>query len=116
MATTSALPDFDRLWDYDRPEVSEQAFREILPRAVDVSAEPYRLELLTQIARAQGLQRRFDDAHRTLDEVESSLVDVPGRVHLRYLLERGRVLNSAGKPDEARPLFQEAWELGRSQG
>ena len=31
MTTTSELPDFDRLWDYDRPEVSEQAFREILP-------------------------------------------------------------------------------------
>jgi hypothetical protein len=55
MAARSALPDFDRLWDYDHPEVSEQAFREILPLANSPDAEQYRLELLTQIARAQGL-------------------------------------------------------------
>src|SRR4051812_43796682 len=105
MTTTSDLPDFDRLWDYDRPEATEQAFREILPRASGMDAESYRLELLTQIARAQGLQRRFDDAHRTLDGIEASLAKTPIRVRLRYLLERGRVLNSASKPDEAKPLF-----------
>lgn len=116
MATTSELPDFDRLWDYDHPDVSERAFREILLTADDASAEPYRLELLTQIARAQGLQRRFADAHQTLDEVEASLTDASTRVRLRYLLERGRVLNSSGMPDKASPLFLQAWELGSSQG
>jgi len=116
MATNSGLPDFDRLWDYDHPEVSEKAFREILPRASGEADEPCRLELLTQIARAQGLQRRFEDAHRTLDEVEANLKDAPARVGLRFLLERGRVLNSSGKPDEARPLFRQAWEFSRSQG
>src|SRR3954471_16354497 len=115
MGANSALPDFDALWDYDHPQASEQAFLGILP-GVAGATEPYRLELLTQIARAQGLQRRFADAHRTLDEVEEHLADAPARVRLRFLLERGRVLNSSGKPDEARPLFRQAWEFSRSQG
>ena len=42
--------------------------------------------------------------------------NAPARVRLRYLLERGRVLNSSGKPDEARPLFLQAWELGTQPG
>ena len=31
---------------------------------------------------------------------------------IRYLLERGRTLNSSGHPEKARPLFLEAWESG----
>jgi hypothetical protein len=32
--------------------------------------DPAYLELLTQIARAQGLQQKFDKAHQTLDQKE----------------------------------------------
>src|SRR5437764_1307037 len=51
----------DEAWDFDRPAESEARFRgqlESLPR--DSAA---RLELSTQIARAQGLQRQFDAAN-----------------------------------------------------
>jgi tetratricopeptide (TPR) repeat protein len=116
MGLTDDLPDFDALWDFDRPDASEQAFRDLLPLADEQSATAYRLELLTQIARAQGLQRRSADAHRTLDQVEDALTDATPRARLRYLLERGRVLNSSGRPREATPLFLAAWELGQDQG
>ena len=35
---------------------------------------------------------------------------------LRYLLERGRTCNSSGDKAAARPLFVQAWELGRAGG
>ena len=46
------LPDFDTLWDYSNPTQTEVKFREILPQFPEGNE---RLELLTQIARAQGL-------------------------------------------------------------
>ena len=91
-----ATVDLNSLWDYDNPAESERRFRALPPDG----------EVLTQIARAQGLQRKFDDAHRTLDAVVTNLP----RVEVRYLLERGRVFNSAGFPDKAKPFFLAAWQ------
>ncbi len=105
------LPDFDRLWDYDHPDVSEKRFRELLPAAVDSLDLSYLAMLLTQIARAEGLQRKFADAQKTLDRVERVLPTVDDRAKVRYFLEKGRVLNSSGKPDDARPLFLIAFDL-----
>ncbi|HND49561.1 MAG TPA: hypothetical protein PLL95_13435, partial [Anaerolineales bacterium] len=65
------LPDFDSFWDYSNPAKTESKFREVLPQFPEGNE---RLELLTQIARTQGLQRMFDEAHQTLDEVEGQLL------------------------------------------
>ena len=104
------LPDFDSLWDYSNPAQTEEEFRKILPQFPDGNE---RLELLTQIARAQGLQRKFDEAHKTLDEVEGQLLVDSSRARVRYLLERGRVLNSADHRDEARPFFDQAMKMAQ---
>jgi tetratricopeptide (TPR) repeat protein len=107
-------PDFDQLWDYDDPAATEQHFRELLSR-IPTGTIAYQ-ELLTQIARAQGLQHDFDAAHHTLDTVERALASGGERVHIRYLLERGRAFNSARQPERARPLFLEAWERAQLAG
>src|SRR6266498_2300553 len=110
---TGKLPDFDKLWDHAHPEISEQRFRELLPRALDSLDLSYLAQLLTQIARAEGLQRKFEDAHKTLDRVEKAMLkaEADDKTRVRYLLERGRVFNSSGKRDEARPLFLQALDL-----
>ncbi len=95
-----AAMDIDSLWDFDDPAASEKRFREL----------PTSAEVQTQIARAQGLQRKFDEAHKTLDAVVTN----SPRVEVRYLLERGRVFNSSGKPAQARPLFLAAWEKAQT--
>jgi len=51
-------------------------------------------------SRTQGLQRDFAAAHQTLDAVQSELTDDLCRARVRYLLERGRVFNSSGRPEE----------------
>lgn len=102
----------DALWDYDQPAASEARFRTLLATAAPGS--PERLELLTQVARAQGLQRQFAQADATLDEVERALAGQPARIEIRYLLERGRVLNSSGQKESALPLFEAALAAGRA--
>ncbi len=116
MTDTTDPADFDALWNYDDPVATEAAFRPLLARAAPGSG--YHSELLTQIARAQGLQRRFDDAHQTLDEVQAGLAagTASARAHVRYLLERGRVFNSSRQPERAVPLFLEAWEAAQAAG
>jgi tetratricopeptide (TPR) repeat protein len=108
------LPDFDTLWDYANPAQTETKFREILPQFPE--DEPAALELLTQIARAQGLQKKFDHAHATLDDVERKVGEGPSRARVRLLLERGRVFNSSGHPERARPLFEQAYEAAKHIG
>ncbi len=110
----SKLPDFDSLWDYDHPGVTERRFRELLPAALDSRDIAYLTQLLTQIARAEGLQRKFQDAHETLDRVEKALAKTDDKTRVRYLLERGRVFNSSGNSEVARPLFLDALELAIS--
>jgi tetratricopeptide (TPR) repeat protein len=101
-----SLPDFDAFWDYSAPDRTEAKFREIL----SMFSGNERLELLTQIARAQGLQRKFDDAHQTLNEVENQLGEVSSRAHVRYLLERGRVFNSSNQKEKSKPYFEQAFD------
>jgi tetratricopeptide (TPR) repeat protein len=105
-------PDFDSLWDYSHPNQTETKFRELLPQFAE--NDPARLELLTQIARTQGLQGKFDEAHQTLDQIEMTLDKPPSRAKVRYLLERGRVFNSSDHADESHPLFEAA--LGMAKG
>lgn len=105
------LPDFDSFWDYDHPGATERKFRELLPAALDARDLSYLSQLLTQIARTEGLQRKFEAAHTTLDRVQKALDKTDDRTRVRYLLERGRVFNSSGKKDDARPLFLEAFDI-----
>jgi hypothetical protein len=112
---TTDLPDFDRLWNYDDPAATEQQFRALLPSAEQSDNRSYCAQLLTQIARAQGLQRKFADAHGTLDAAQALLAPEPGVARIRYLLERGRVFSSSQAIEQAQPLFQAAWEQAQAE-
>jgi len=108
--------DFDSLWDYDRPAETRARFIEALARADKEADLSYYLQLQTQIARTYGLEEMFDSAHQVLDEVASQLGDGLELARVRYLLERGRAINSSGRPAESIPLFTEAFGLADSLG
>ncbi|WP_194396166.1 hypothetical protein [Microbacterium atlanticum] len=79
----------DELWDFSDPAASEARLRAAVDSEPDAAT---RAELETQVARALGLQGRFDEADAVLDAV-----DIEGAaVAARASLERGRVRNSAG--------------------
>jgi tetratricopeptide (TPR) repeat protein len=113
-STVSANADggIDDFWEYDNPAASEQRFRAALGSG-DRNRD---LELQTQIARTYSLRRRFDEAHRILDQVQPALGDSSPRVRARYLLERGRTLRSAGDNAAAQPLFLQAYAVAPTPG
>lgn len=110
------LTNFDELWNFSKPNETEQAFRQLLPMATTSGNIDYYLQLLTQIARTQGLQQHFEAAHATLNEVSKELNKVSKRTLIRYLLERGRVYNSSGEVSQSKPIFTEAWEIAQQSG
>ena len=104
----AAMTDPGALWDFDDPVGSEQRFRE----AAELAEGADRLVLLTQVARALGLQERYDEGHAVLDDLA---VDDP-EVATRASLERGRLFRSSGDPEAARPHFEAAASTARGAG
>jgi tetratricopeptide (TPR) repeat protein len=99
------------LWDFGDPAGSERRFAAEAASRAHSDAE--RAELLTQQARALGLQERFG-AGRALLESLGQAADAA--VRTRVKLEAGRLLNSAGNADEAVIEFESAAALARSCG
>ncbi len=92
----------DNAWDFGNPAASEQRLRAL---GNEVAGNPVAsAEVTTQIARATGLQGRFDEANALLDGIE---VEEPV-VAARVALERGRLRNSSGDPGGAVPFFETA--------
>jgi len=107
------------LWDYGKPEVSEERFR----AALDGASEDDKLILQTQIARTFGLRREFVKAREVLAAVERALSQASAEVQVRYFLELGRSYCSPVHPQElrtpenverARASFLRAYELAAS--
>lgn len=109
-------------WNFDDPAASYVAFASDVESVGPAGADG--LVLRTQLARALGLQRKFDEADAVLDEVTADLdehsvvLDEGCQHHVRARLEveRGRVLNSGGSPGEARPHFEQAYEEAKAVG
>lgn len=97
----------DRLrpvWDFADLDETERRFRALL----DEEPEAGRAEVLTQLARIEGLRGAFDRADELLDEAEALAGSTP-IVGVRISLERGRVRRSAGDVEESVPLFESAF-------
>lgn len=102
---------FDRLWNYQEVSGTRGRFEALLDEAESGWPLDLHLQLLTQIARTFSLQSQFDEAHGLLDEVESALPEGNSVASIRYSLERGRTFNSNQKPERARRMFLQAWEM-----
>lgn len=104
-------PLFDELWDYSQPKETAVRLSALLPLAEAGADRSYHVQLLTQLARTQSLQSRFAAAHQWLDQAAALLTPDMTIARIRYLLERGRTYNSARQPEQATPLFRQAWEM-----
>jgi tetratricopeptide (TPR) repeat protein len=110
------LPPLHTGLSFDDVEGSRLRFERVAARAERRGDAVYAAEARTQVARCAGLQGRAEEARAILDAVERGPgVDHP-RVRLRLLLERGRLANLAGRPEQAFPLFVRAFELGVQGG
>ncbi|QDU86125.1 hypothetical protein Pla163_32740 [Planctomycetes bacterium Pla163] len=101
------------LWDFADPAASEARLREAEAAADGVAAA----ELRTQVARALGLQQRFDEARA---ELAAAARDLPStgaaRVRVLLELERGRLARSSGDLPGAIAPFESAFERANAAG
>lgn len=99
----------DRLrpnWDFNDVDASRERFRAQLEEETTAVG---RAEVLTQLARADGLQDRFAEGDRLLDEA-AELAGDEALVRARVDLERGRLRRSSGDAEAALPLFEASFE------
>jgi tetratricopeptide (TPR) repeat protein len=99
------------LWDFDDLDATESRLRDQL---ASERGEDGRAEVLTQLARVEGLRDEFAAADRLLVEAEQLATGDVARA--RIDLERGRVLRSGSDPDAALPLFVAAYERALAAG
>jgi tetratricopeptide (TPR) repeat protein len=93
------------LWDFDDLDASERRF---LAQLADEASDVGRAEVLSQLARVEGLRGRLVEADALLDEARS--LDAESlEVRARLDLERGRVRRSGGEPEAALALFESAF-------
>jgi len=93
------------LWDFDDLGASEERLRAQLEAE---AADEGRAEVLTQLARVEGLRGDFDAGEQLVVEAEE-LGGPAGVVAARVDLERGRLRRSAGEREAALPLFESAY-------
>jgi tetratricopeptide (TPR) repeat protein len=100
------------MWDFADLSATEGRFR---GRLAEPITDAQRAEVLTQLARVEGLRGDFTVGHQLLADAEAlAEPDSAGRV--RVLLERGRLLRSSGAAPEALPLFAAAFVLASHRG
>ena len=100
------------LWDFDDLETTEKRLREQLDAE---TTDAGRAEVLTQLARVEGLRDRFDAGDELVDEAVM-LAGGDEAARARIDLERGRLRRSSGDPDAARPLFVSAFDVASQAG
>ncbi|MFY9578071.1 MAG: tetratricopeptide repeat protein [Gaiellaceae bacterium] len=93
------------LWDFDDLDASERRLRTQLDHE---TTDPGRAEVLTQLARVEGLRGEFERCAQLLDKAEP-LAGANPVANVRLELERGRMFRSGGDPEAAFPLFQDAF-------
>jgi hypothetical protein len=85
------------LWNFDDLDASEQRLRLQLEREASDSG---RAEVLTQLARVEGLRGNFNRCAQLLAEAEP-LAGLSTPANVRLDLERGRMYRSSGDPQSA---------------
>ena len=109
------LENFDELLftGKSNPIDIEKNMTALLPEAESREDKSMYLQMLSQIALAQGMQQNFDLAHKTLDMADGLLEPRYKLAQMRLILGRGRVYCLSGNTDKALPLFIKSYEQAK---
>jgi tetratricopeptide (TPR) repeat protein len=100
------------LWDFDDLDSTERRLRELLDDETD---DESRGEILTQLARVEGLRGKFAEGDRLVDEAKT-LAGSGATARVRIDLEQGRLRRSSGDERAALPLFEAAFQTAVEAG
>lgn len=108
----SQFPDIDGFWNFEDFSETESKIRVLLSQE-EHSRSPRLVELLTQLARVQGLQDKLPEAGATLllakDLISKQDAKVD-RTEMRFLIEQGRFFGLSMNPAQSLAYFEKAWE------
>src|ERR1700675_1614690 len=100
------------LWDFGDLDATQKRLQGRLEQETAGSA---RAEVLTQLARVEGLRGHFDEGERLIVEAEA-IAGESGAAKARVQLERGRLRRSGGDPKRALLFFENAFTIATSAG
>ena len=100
------------LWDFDDLDSTERRLSDLVAAE---QSDAGRAEVLTQLARVEGLREDFDASERLLQQAEA-LAGTSEVAKLRIDLERGRKVRSSGDPAAALELFEAAFVRASDDG
>lgn len=109
-----ALEKFDDLF-VGNPVDIEKNLKALLKKAAAKKNKSIYLQIMSQIALAEALQKKFSEAHETLNQAEAEVLLSPeyDLARIRILFERGRVFHQSDDIDNALPLFKKSYELSK---
>ncbi len=125
---TFKVENFDDVWGkLGEPALVEKTFIELLPKASNLAMnaltdkekleyKSIHLQMLSQLALAQAILKKFDEAHATLDQAQAELTPEHNLAKVRILCERGRAFQQAGDIEKARIYFERSYELSAECG
>jgi tetratricopeptide (TPR) repeat protein len=100
------------LWDFDDLDASQARLEAQLG---EEESDDGRAEVITQLARVEGLRSDFEAADRLLDDAVE-LAGASDVARARIELESGRVRRSGGDVGAALPLFESAYSRALQAG
>src|SRR4051812_5976483 len=113
----SQFPDIDGFWNFDDLIETENKIREQLTDEKRANS-PKLVELLTLLARVQGLSGKLSEAGATLllanDLLSKHSEEGVNRARVRFLIEQGRFFGLSMNPSQSIAYFLKAWELAVS--
>lgn len=106
---------FDELFQGEPADIEQRliSLRPLALQHTDTSLAP---QIESQIALAQAMQQRWEDAFATLDRAEQLAGATVPIARARLLLERGRVFHQNRRMAEALPWMIASYELSRASG
>lgn len=109
----SQFPDIDGFWNFDNLPQTEAKIRAALS-IEERAGSPKLVELLTQLARVQGLSGNLTESAATLllanDLLSKHNEEGAERARVRFLIEKGRFFGLSMNPPQSLAYFSKAWE------
>ena len=98
------------------PATIESNFLDLLPRAENAENKAIYSFVLSKLALAQAMQKRFREANDTLDKCEKAITPVVPLTKACWMLERTRVSHQKGEVDAAQVGYEESYQFAKANG
>lgn len=93
------------------PVLIEKKLIELLPQAKKLSNNTTYIQILSQIALFQAVQKKFEQAHQTLEQAQLACKADDYQGQACILLEKGRIFQHAGELEKAEKYFYQSYQL-----